>query len=390
MNKGKYVFSQVVEFIPHYYFNQCVERYKGHYRVKSFSCWEQLLAMIFGQLAYRESIRDIAVCLRAQKEKLYHLGFSSVVAKTTLARVNETRDWRIYRDFTQVLILKARKLYIDDNNFSLELDGACYALDSSTIDLCLSFFRWAKFKKTKSAVKLHLGLDLRGNIPAFFHITNAKTHDINFLDVLEIEIGAYYIMDRGYLDFKRLFKIHRSEAFFVVRAKSDLAFRRIYSNKIDKTIGIRCDQVIKFIGPLTKKKYPNKLRRIKYFDKLTNNYYVFLTNNFKIEAKTVADIYKYRWQIELFFKWIKQHLKIKSFWGHSANAVKTQICIAICAYLLVAIIKKRLNIERNIYEILQILSVSLFDKTPLNKLISEFELQTISNDLTKQASLFDF
>lgn len=390
MNQGKYIFSQVVEFIPRYYFNQCVEKYKGHYRIKSFSCWEQLLSMIFGQLAYRGSLRDTVVCLRAHRQKLYHLGFSSLISKTTLARVNETRDWLIYKDLAEALIQEARKLYVNDNEFSIELDGTCYALDSSTIDLCLNLFKWAKFRKTKSAVKLHAGLDLRGNIPAFFNITNANVHDLNFLDILELEIGAFYIMDRGYLDYARLFKFIDSGAFFVIRAKSDLSFKRLYSNKIDKTTGVKCDQIINFKGPRSKKKYPDKLRRIKYFDKKTNKYYVFLTNNFKIEAKTVADLYKSRWQIELFLKWIKQHLKIKSFWGHSANALKTQICIAMCAYLLVAIIKKRLNIDRNIYEILQILSVSLFDKTPLNKLISDFELQSSEGEVSKQARLFDF
>jgi hypothetical protein len=391
MNQGKYILSQIMEFIPRRQFNDCVKKYKGDYCVKQFTCWEQFLALSFGQLTHRESLRDIIICLESQKEKLYHLGFASLkINRSTLSDANNRRDWRIYRDLAQLLIAEARKIYFNDNEFKLELEGTFYALDSSTIELCLNLFQWAKFVKTKSAVKLHLLLDLKGNIPTFFCVTDAKTHDVKFLDMISFEVGAYYIMDRGYLDYERLFKINSSSAFFVTRAKSNLSFERLYSNEIKKESGIRCDQIIKFSGFYAIKKYPEKLRRIKYFDKETNKYYIFLTNDFNIEAKTIADLYKHRWQIELFFKWIKQHLKIRAFWGHSANAVKTQICIAICAYLLVAIIKKKLKIERNLYEILQILSVSAFTRNPLNKLISETEVIDFNDHSQKQRSLWDY
>lgn len=390
MNQGKYVFSQVMEFVPLYQFNQYVERYQGHHYIKSFTCWEQFLSMAFGQLSYRESLRDIVVCLNAQGSKLYHLGFSSLAAKSTLARANEKRDWRIYRDFAQILIEQARKLYCDDKEFNLDLDGTCYIIDSTTIELCLNIFKWARLIKARASIKLHLQLDLNGNIPAFFDITGGKVHDLEFLDLIELETGAYYIMDRGYIDFKRLFKINESGAFFIVRAKKDFVFKRLYSNKIDKGIGLRCDQIVKLVHHQTLKKYPEKLRRIKYFDKETNKRLTFLTNDFNLEAKTIADLYRHRWQIELFFRWIKQHLKIKAFWGYSANAVKTQICIAICAYLIVAIIKKKLNINRNLYEILQILSVSPFQKIPLGKLISKTKLDNIEEFSKKQANLWGF
>ena len=379
-----------MEFIPYHEFNKCVGKYNGHYRLRSLTCREQFLAMAFGQLAYRESLRDVVVCLRSHKTKLYHLGFSSIIAKTTLARANEKRDWRIYRDFAQILIEQARKLYINDKEFDIDLDGACYAIDSSTIELCFNIFKWARLKKVRAAARLHLQLDLNGNIPTFFNITTGKVHDINFLDDIDIESGAYYVVDRGYIDFERLNRIHRAGAFFVTRAKSNFAFKRLYSAKVDKSTGLRCDQTIRLTGRLSAKNYPDKLRRIKYFDKETKKYFVFLTNDFKIEAITAAKLYKKRWQIELFFRWIKQHLKIKTFWGYSANAVKTQICAALCIYLLVAIIKKKLNIDRNLYEILQILSVSLFDKMPLNTLVSEADLQNTEEQSKKQLCLWDF
>lgn len=379
-----------MEFIPYHEFNKCVGKYNGHYRLRSLTCREQFLAMAFGQLAYRESLRDVVVCLRSHKTKLYHLGFSSIIAKTTLARANEKRDWRIYRDFAQILIEQARKLYINDKEFDIDLDGACYAIDSSTIELCFNIFKWARLKKVRAAARLHLQLDLNGNIPTFFNITTGKVHDINFLDDIDIESGAYYVVDRGYIDFERLNRIHRAGAFFVTRAKSNFAFKRLYSAKVDKSTGLRCDQTIRLTGRLSAKNYPDKLRRIKYFDKETKKYFVFLTNDFKIEAITAAKLYKKRWQIELFFRWIKQHLKIKTFWGYSANAVKTQICAALCIYLLVAIIKKKLNIDRNLYEILQILSVSLFDKMPLNTLVSEADLQNTEEQSQKQPCLWDF
>lgn len=393
MNQGKYVFSQVVDYALQYHlkyqFNKCVEKYKGNYCIKNLTCWEQFLAMTFGQLAYRESLRDVVICLQAQKDKLYHLGFRCEIFKSTLASANEKRDWRIYRDFAQLLIAEARKLYCNDKEFTLDLDGTVYIIDSTTIELCLNIFKWAKLVKARAAVRLHNLMDLNGNIPAFFHITTGKVHDVNFLDLLELEIGAYYIMDKGYTDFKRFYKIEMAGFYFVTRAKINLAYDRLYSHPVSKEAkeaGVRCDQTIKIHDT---KKYPDKLRRIKYFDKETKKYYVFLTNNFEIDALIVTELYKSRWQVELFFKWIKQHLKIKSFWGYSANAVKTQICVAICTYLLVAIIRKRLKSELKMYEILQILSVSLFDKTPINRLVSEVGLQKIIDQPQKQQCLWD-
>ena len=383
MHQGKYVFSQVMDQVVHYQFNQCVARYRGEYFVKHFTCWEQFLAMSFGQLAHRESLRDIAVCVNAQRDKLYHLGFRSPLVVSTLSRANECRDWRIYRDLAQALIGKARALYIDDPAFNLDLDGTVYVIDSTTIDLCLNVFPWATFRTTKAAVKLHALMELKGNIPVFFHISKGKEHEVNFLDRIAYEVGAYYILDRGYLDYARLHAIRLAKAFFVIRAKDNLAYARLYSNKVDKDTGVRCDQVIRLSGYHAARHYPDKLRRIKYFDQATSRSYVFLTNDFNVSARTVADLYKHRWQIELFFKWIKGHLKIQTFWGYSANAVKTQICIAICAYLIVAIMRKQLHLNRNLYEILQILSVSIFDKTPINTLVSEFKLQKFDDRAQK-------
>lgn len=375
MNQGKYVFAQVMEFVEHYSFDQCVETYRGHYYSKSFSCREQFLAMAFGQLSYRESLRDVVTCLSSQKAKLYHLGFKAPVAKSTLARANEKRDWRIYQDLASILIKEARRLYVDDTDFKLKLDGTCYAIDSTSIDLCLSLFPWAPYVKTKASVKMHTVMDLHGSIPTFFHITGGKVSDMSFLDLIYFEPGSYYVMDRGYLDFKRLHSIHRAGSFFVTRANDVTRLKRMYSKKVDTSHGLRCDQTVYLSGRHTKERYPDALRRVKYYDEETDKYYVFLTNNFTVSAQTVADLYKHRWQIELFFKWIKQHLKIKTFWGHSENAVKTQICIALCSYLIVAILKKRLGIKRDLYEILQILSVSLLDKTPLVELFSDIEIQ---------------
>lgn len=389
MNQGKYVFSQVMECVVRYQFNQCVARYNGEYRVRNFSCWEQFLAMSFGQLSFRESLRDIAVCLGAQREKLYHLGFRSRIALPTLAKANERRDWRIYRDYAELLIQQTRKLYTSDTVFNLELDGTVYLLDSTTIELCLSMFPWARLVKKRASIKMNLLMDLKGSIPAFFHISSGKDHDLRFLDILEYESGAFYVMDRGYLDFERLFRIHEAGAHFITRAKDNLAFRRLYSSPIEKERGVRCDQIIRLTGYYASQDYPDKLRRIKYVDVETNRTYVFLTNNVSLDAPTIALLYKYRWHIELFFKWIKQHLSIRSFWGRSDNAVRTQICVALCAYLLVAMLKKNLGIERNSYEILQILSVSLFDKTPLVQLISETDLQSVEGQSQKQARLWD-
>lgn len=389
MHKGKYVFSQVMEQVVRYQFNKCVARYRGEYWVKNFSCWEQFLAMAFGQLSFRQSLRDIAVCLTAQYDKLYHLGFKSLMTMSTLARANEKRDWKIYRDYAELLITEARKLYVNDKIFNLELDGTVYVIDSTTIELCLNLFPWARLKKVRAAVKLNLAMELKGSIPTFFQISEGKAHDIYFLDFLEFEAGAYYILDRGYVDFQRLYKIHQAGAFFVTRAKDNFSFRRLYSNPVDKSSGVICDQVIRLRSYQPAKDYPEKLRRIKFYDFETNHTYVFLTNDFNLPAVTVALLYKHRWQIELFFKWIKQHLSIESFWGRSENAVKTQICIALCAYLLVAILKKKLGIKRNSYEILQILSVSLFDKTPIVKLVSKFKLPEVEAQTQKQAQLWD-
>lgn len=390
MYQGKYVFSQIMDQVVRYQFNQCVARHKGEYWTKHFSCWDQFLALAFGQLSFRESLRDIVVCLNAHRDKLYHLGFRSAVARNTLANANEQRDWRIYRDYAQELIAEARRLYVRDQPMNLELDGTAYVIDSTTIEFCLSLFPWARLVKKRAAVKLHLGLSLNGNIPSFFDFSSGKEHDVFFLDRIEIEPGAYYVMDRGYLDFKRLYTIHQAGAFFVTRAKDNFSFRRLYSHRIDKSAGLRCDQTIVLTGYQSRKHYPEKLRRIGYYDREADQHYVFLTNSFTLDAATVALLYKYRWQIELFFKWVKGHLSIKSFWGRSENAVKTQICVALCSYLLVAILKKKLGIERNSYEILQILSVSLIVRNRLDKLISEHVQQINIEQVQKQANLWDY
>lgn len=384
MYQGKFIFAQIVEFVPRYLFDQCVKRYKGNSKVRKLNCRDQFLAMMFGQLTNLSSLRGVVICLNAHPRQLYHLGFkTNKFILSTLSRANENRDWRIYRDLAQLLIDKARKLYVDDNDFNLDLEGTPYILDSTIIELCLSVFRWAKFEKTTAAIKIHAQLDLRANIPSFFLITTAKIHDVNILDTLAIEAKAYYIMDRAYVDFARLYSIHCQSAFFVIRAKASLSFTRLYSRKVDKTTGLRCDQIIKLKHFYSRQDYPEKLRRVKYYDAETNRYYVYLTNNFDLDAKTIADLYKHRWQIELFFKWLKQHLSIEVFWGCSTNVVKTQICIAICTFLTVAIMKKQLQINRSLHEILQILSVSLFEKTPVNTLLSGFDLQTFEEQAQK-------
>ncbi len=376
--------------LPRRDFDSCVEKYKGERYAKSFSCRDQFLTMIFGQLAYRESLRDVTTCLHSHRSKLYHLGFQSPIILSTLSYTNENRDWRIYRDLATILIKKARRLYIDEPEIAKDIAGACYAIDSSSIELCLSLFPWAPYVTTKAAVKLHLVLDMRGSIPTFFDMTSGKVNDVNFLDMVLFESGAFYVMDRGYVDFGRLYKIHKAGAFFVTRAKHNTRFERRYSNPVDKTTGVICDQIIFLTGVQTAQKYPDTLRRIKYRDAETGHVYVFLTNNLDISAYSVALLYKHRWQIELFFKWIKQHLKIKAFWGHSENAVKTQICIALCSYLIVAILKKRLNLKQNLYEILQILSISLFDKSELAELFSNDSSQDPSEESKNTLSLFGF
>ena len=388
MNDGKYIFAQLFETLPKYEFDKCVTRYQGNYKVKGLTCWIQFMAMSFGQLTNRESLRDTVTCLSAQHRKLYHLGIQHAVHRSTLAEANEKRSWQIYADFAQVLIKQARRLYLTDD-FGLEISNTIYALDATTIDLCLSVFWWAPFRKAKAAVKLHTLLDLRGSIPTFIQITDGKTHDVKVLDDLIFEPGAIYLMDKGYLDFARLYRMKSAAAFFVTRGKINLAFARRYSKKVDQSLGVRCDQTIKLTTYKSSKAYPEKLRRVKYYDQEQEKMYVFLTNNFDITALEVALLYKHRWKVELFFKWIKQHLKIKSFWGASENAVKTQIWIAICTYLMVAIARKELGIERSLYEILQIISVSIFDKTPLKQLLFECQLQKPSEQLSKELYLFD-
>jgi len=389
MNIGKTVLAQIMDFVSKYEFNKCVDKYNGNHKVKTFTCWEQFIVMSFAQLTYRESLRDIEACLQAISDKLYHCGVKSKVAKSTLADANESRDWRIYADFAQKLIIEARGLYKNDNDFKIEIDEIAYALDSTTIDLCLSLFPWAKFRKKKGAVKMHTLLDLRGSIPTFIEITDGKVHDINILDLLLIEPGSVYIMDRAYVDFERLYDMHQAKAYFVTREKHNINFKRLYSRTVDKKKGFKCDQIIVLTGYYTSKKYPDKLRRIKYYDDELGKTLVFLTNNFTYSSEIIAQLYKERWKIELFFKWIKQHLRIKKFYGTNFNAVSTQIWIAVSIYLLVAIIKKRLKLEQELYTILQIFSISLFEKVPLNQLFNNNDYRNIENDNYNQLKLFD-
>ena len=388
MNTGKTIFSQVMEFLPQYEFRKCVTRYQGDYKVLSFSCMDQFLCMTFAQLTHRESLRDIETCLRFMQPKLYHMGFRALVSRNTLANANNQRDWHIYADFAQILIHQARELYLEDP-FGIDLKDTVYALDSTTIDLCLSLFPWARFRKSKGAIKLHTLLDLRGSIPSFINITDGKIADVNVLDILIIEAGSFYIMDRGYLDFIRLYVIHQAHATYVTRIKSNTQYRRLYSRPIDKTTGLRCDQTIVLTNAQSAKDYPEQLRLVKFFDAANKKYYKFLTNNFDIDAITVAQLYKCRWQIELFFRWIKQHLRIKAFFGISQNAVKTQIWIAISVYVLVAIIKKRLNLRPSLYTILQILSVTIFDKTPILQALTETKIDDQDIDTGKQLTMFN-
>ncbi len=388
MDTGKAVFAQLMDFLPVYEFQKCVQRYNGHYKVKHFSCWNQFLCMAFAQLTYRESLRDIEVCLRSTQRKLYHMGFRGNVSRNTLAHANQVRDWRIYADFAQILIGQARRLYADDS-FGVALNQTAYALDSTTIDLCLSLFPWAKFRAHKGAVKLHTLLDLRGSIPSLVIITHGKVHDVNILDQLTFEPGAFYIIDRGYLDFDRLYAIHQALAFFITRTKSNFRFRRLYSRPVDKLAGVQCDQIIVLEGFYSHKAYPEKLRRIRFLDTDLNKRLVFLTNNFTLPALTIAQLFQCRWQIEIFFKWIKQHLRIKAFYGTTENAVKTQIWIAIAVYVLVAIVKKQMHLDLSLYTILQILSVTLFEKTPILEALSTVQHQEPEDTPSNQLTLFD-
>ena len=388
MNTGRTVFSQIMDVLPLRDFRTCVTRYGGNRKVQNFSCLDQFLCMAFAQLTYRESLRDIEVCLRAMQTKLYHMGIRSRISKSTLADANKNRDWRIYADFAQVLIHVARELYIEEE-LAIELEQTVYALDSTTIDLCLSLFPWARFRQHKAGIKLHTLLDLRGPIPTFIRITEALRHDVNILDALLLEAGAFYLMDRGYLDFGRLYIFHQCLAFFVTRAKGNFQFRRLYSHPIDKATGLRCDQTIVLTGFYASKDYPEKLRRICYEDNETGQSLVFLTNCFTLPAITIAQLYKCRWQVELFFKWIKQHLRIRAFFGTTENAVKTQLWIAISVYVLVAIIKKQLNLDLNLYTILQILSVTLFEKVSILQVLMEASYKTESTNSYNQLMLFD-
>ena len=388
MYSGKLVFAQLMEHLPLHTFRRCVQRDPSKYPTKTFSHLDQFLCMAFAQLTYRESLRDIETCLHAHQTKLYHLGIRGNIARSTLADANEQRDCRIYADFAMSLIQTARKRYKADS-FAVELEQTVYALDTTTIDLCLSVFPWARFRQAKAAVKMHTLLDLRGNIPTFIHISNGKMHEVNVLDMLIPEAGSFYIMDRGFTDFARWFALHRAQAFFVIRSKSNLQFRRVYSRTVDKSTGLRCDQTVALTSVKASRAYPQHLRRIKLYDTEHNKELVFLTNNFVLPALTIAQLYRCRWQVELFFKWIKQHLRIKRFYGNTENAVKTQIWIAISIYVLVAIVKKHLKTEASLYTILQILSLTLFEKIPLDQLLTNIEMQTDTMQNDNQLNLFN-
>ena len=388
MNAGRTIFAQLVEHLPHKEFQKCVARYRGDSNPRGFSCWDQYLAMAFAQLTYRESLRDIEACLGAMRGKLYHMGFRGRVTRSTLGDANEAHDWRIFADFALVLIAMARPLYADDP-LGVDLVQALYALDSTTIDLCLSVFPWARFRKHKGAVKMHTLLDLRGNIPTFIRITDGKVHDVKILDELLIEAGAFYVMDRGYIDFERLHSFTLELAFFVVRTKENVLLQRRYSHPVDKSTGVRSDQTVVLATVGSASAYPEPLRRVSYFDAVTGKRLVFLTNNFTLPALTIAQIYKQRWQVELFFKWIKQHLRIKAFYGTSENAVKTQIWIAVSVYVLVAIVRKRLGLKPSLYQILQILSLTQFEKTPILQALQAPNSDTDLDDIDNQLILFD-
>lgn len=388
MNTGKTVFAQILEHLPRYEFDKYVKKYKGNHRIRKFSCYDQFLCLAFAQITYRESLRDIETCLNSHHEKLYHIGFRGQISRSTLADANEKRDCLIYQDFAYHLISIARKLY-QSEELAIDLDYSLYAFDSTTIDLCLSLFPWAHFRKTKAAIKMHTFLDLRGSIPTFISLTTGKVHDVNILDILPLEKDAVIAMDRGYIDFSRLYALNRFPAFFVIRAKSNLRFRRLYSREVDKTLGLRSDQTIVLTVKKSRDAYPETLRRVSYVDLEKNKRYVYLTNIFAVSAKTVADIYKQRWQVELFFRWIKQHLRIKTFYGTSPNAVKTQIWIAVSIYLLVAILKKRLDLPGSLHTILQILEVNIFDKRSIIQIVKDAYKQEPEPALCNQLNLFN-
>jgi hypothetical protein len=388
MNTGKYVFAQIASFVPQRQFDRMVSKYKGNYKARHFSCWNQMLCMMFGQLSSRESLGDLVLTINAHPAKLYHLGFGKGVSKTNLAKANEQRNYLIYEEFAKMLISEARKVCLPDNDGSFSFTNAIYAFDSTTIDLCLNIFSWATFRKHKGAVKLHTQYDVRTSIPVFIDVTAASTHDVNAMDSISYEPGSFYIFDRGYLDFERMYFIHQSKSFFIIRAKHNLQFKRMYSRSTSKTSGVRCDQTGTLKGYYSHRGYPEKIRRIKFFDAEQNRPFVFLTNNMEADATEIALLYKYRWKIELFFKWIKQHLKVTAFWGRRMNAVKTQVYIAITTYTLVALIKQKVNTSYSTYEILQILGASLLDKTQLNQLLHKNNNQDVKELLCKQLKIF--
>ena len=389
MNQGKYIFSQIMELIPYKQFQTIVNRHNGDYKVKEFSCWKQFLCMAFGQLTHRESLSDTMLCLKANAGKLYHLGIGDLVAKSTLSKANENRSYLIYEELAMLLITQAKQLYFNDDELEVSLKGNVFAIDATTIDLCLTTFYWATFRTTKAGIKLHTQLDLKTSIPEFILFSNASVHDVNVLDVISFEANSFYIMDRGYVDYKRLYKVHLCDAFFVTRAKDNMNYRRLYSHQKDQDTGVIYDQTIMLNNHYASKDYPDRLRRIKFKDKATGKVLIFLTNNFHLHANEIAQLYKHRWIIELFFKWIKQHLKIKSFWGQTENAVKTQVWIAITIYVLVAIAKKKFMLKQSLYEILQILSISIFEKVELNQLFQQTQLQNFKEQNSKQLILFD-
>lgn len=388
MNQGKYVFAQVSSFLPQRVFDRIVSKYKGNHKVRHFTCWNQMLCMMFGQLSNRESLRDLVLTINAHPGKLYHLGFGRSISKTNLAVANEQRSWFIYQEFAYYLINEARKICVPDDTTDFSFANSVYAFDSTTIDLCLSVFCWATFRRAKGAVKLHTQYDVRTSIPVFVHVSAGTVHDVNAMDVISYEPDSFYIFDRGYLDFQRLYFIHQSKSFFVIRAKNNLKFERMYSAAVDKTSGVRCDQTGHLKGFYSLQGYPEKVRRIKFYDEEQNRTFVFLTNNMHLKAEEIAALYKHRWKIELFFKWIKQHLKIKAFWGRTENAVKTQVYIAIITYTLIAIIKQKLKSDYSTYEILQILGTSLFDKTQLNQLLQKKNNQDVKELLYNQLKIF--
>lgn len=387
MNNGKYLFAQVISFLPVNDFIKCVKKYNGNYKVHHFTCWHQLMCMLFGQLANRDSLSDLVTCLNTQRDKWYHLGMGTGLSKSNLAYANENRDWHIFEEYAYILIAEARRICTSNNDFQLDIEGNVYAVDSTTVDLCLNVFWWAKFRKNKAAVKVHTQYDIKTDIPSYIYITDGSVHDVNFMDIMEYECGAYYVMDKAYVDFGRLYNIHEQNAFFITRLKDNTNYRRIYSAKVDKSTGVLCDQTIKLNNYVAAKKYPGKLRRIKYYDEIIGMNLEFVTNNFLLPALDIARLYKHRWGVELFFKWIKQHLKVKAFWGYSDNAVRVQIYTAIIAYVTVAIMKEKLKLKHSNYEILQILSITLLTKTQLQQLFQKSYLNNVKEQEANQLIL---